>query len=105
MVFIFNAYFDFEKNDNIKLFEEKITEYYSFHKKIRLIIDLGNKEIGMKDLPLFKKLKIIFDDDNLGVEKLLETIVICKEGFKRTIIKKFLKIPGFKPKRPVKFLP
>lgn len=105
MVYIFNAYFDFENNDNIDLFEKKITDYYQKYKQIRLIIDLGDRNISMKDLPLFKKLKIIFDDKHLGVENLLETIVICKEGFKRSIVKNFLNLPGFRPKRDVKFLP
>lgn len=105
MVYIYNAYFNFETNNNIDLFKEKIEEYYFSYEKIRLIIDLGKKDIGMQQLPLFKKMKVIFDEDQLGVENLLETIVICKGGIRRKIIKTFLSIPGFRPKREVKFFP
>lgn len=105
MTYIFNAYFNFEENDNLDNFKTELEELYKKYETIRLVIDLGKKEISMSHLPLFKKFKVIFEDDQLGVNNLLETIVICKEGFKRSIVKTFLNIPGFKPKRPVRFFP
>jgi len=101
MVKIFNAYFNFGGDYNLDNFEKDVTDVYYAHDKIRMIIDLDKKSISMSNLGDFKKLKRLFDEDNLGVENLEETIVICKDGFKKTIIKKFIQM--IPTKRPVKF--
>lgn len=105
MEYIFNAYFNIGADYDIDTFREELEKYYKEYSKVRLIIDLDGKEITMKHAPVFKKFKQIFDEKDLGIENLLETIVICEKGFKRTVIKGFLSIPGFRPKRPVHFFP
>lgn len=101
MIKIFNAYFNFSEGYDLKNFEKDVTDAYNSHERIRMIIDLENRSIGMNNLSEFKKLKKLFDEDNLGVEKLEETIVLCKDGLKKTIIKKFIKM--IPTKRPVNF--
>ena len=101
MVKIFNAYFNFGGSYNLENFEKEVTDAYYSHERIGMIIDLENRSIGMSNLSDFKKLKKLFEEDNLGVEKLEETIVLCKDGFKKTIIKKFIKM--IPTKRPVIF--
>jgi hypothetical protein len=100
MTVIFNAYFSFKIGYNEDMFRNEIIKLYKDKEKIRLIIDLENRDIGLSNLGDFKKIKKIFDD--LGVEKLLETIIICKDGIKKNIIKGFMKIVP--TKRPVKFV-
>jgi len=101
MVYIFYAYFNFDKNYNIDNFRSQMDIYYHKYEKIKLIIDLEDREVGLSDLTKFKQLKRIFDDDQLGVEKLVDTNIICKNGFKKKIIKGFIKI--IPTKRPVNF--
>ena len=100
MTDVFNAYFNFSGSYDLENFEKDVEKVYNENEMIRMIIDLENRDINMSSLNDFKKLKKIFDDDNLGVEKLLETIVICKDGIKKKLIQGFLKI--IPTKRPVK---
>lgn len=92
-----NVYYNIDKNYDSEKFKNDIKEYYDTRERIRLIMDLEGKDISFD---AFKKLKKVFDE--LGVEKLEETIVLCKDGFKKTLIKKFISI--IPTKRPVKFV-
>lgn len=100
MVNVYNAYFNFSGSYNLENFEKDVEKVYNENEMIRMVIDLENRDISMSSLSDFKKLKNIFDDDNLGVEKLLETIVICKDGIKKRLIQGFIKL--IPTKRPVK---
>jgi hypothetical protein len=97
---IYNAYFNFKIGYEEEMFRSEISKLYNEKDKIRLIIDLENRDIGLNNINDFKKIKKVFDD--LGIEKLEETIIICKNGFKKKIIKGFMKIVP--TKRPVKFI-
>lgn len=91
-----NIYFNVSEED-YEFFRNKIAECYQEREKIRMIIDVENKNVSFS---AFLKLKKVFDE--LGVEKLVETCVLCKDGIKKTLISTFIsKIPT---KRPVKFL-
>lgn len=96
MVKIDNIYFCISEND-YEYFRNRIAECYRERERIRMIIDLENKEVSFN---AFKKLKKVFDD--LGVEKLEETCVLCQDGFKKNLIKNFIKL--IPTKRDVKFL-
>jgi hypothetical protein len=101
MINIFNAYFDFSGNFKFEDFKREFLIYYNDEKndKIVLIIDLENRNIGLSDLFNFIKIRKFFD--RLGVEKLQKTIVCCKDGKKKDIIKSFLK--KYPPEREVLF--
>ena len=71
--------------------------HYREKERIRLIMDLDGQDVTFD---AFKKLKKVFDD--LGVEKLEETCVICKDGIKKTLIRQFIKL--IPTKRPVIFV-
>lgn len=96
MLKVDNIYFSVSEED-YDYFRKRIAECYRDKEKIRMIIDVENKNVS---LSAFLKLKKVFDE--LGVEKLLETCVLCKDGLKKKLISGFIsKIPT---KRPVKFL-
>lgn len=96
MVKIDNIYFHISEED-YQQFRDTIEECYQKRDKIRMIIDLEGKEVSLR---AFKKIKKVFDD--LGVEKLEETCVLCKDGIKKKLIKGFIKM--IPTKRDVKFL-
>ena len=91
-----NIYFNISEDD-YEFFRDSIAKCYLERERIRMIIDLEGKEVSLR---AFKKIKKVFDD--LGVEKLEETCVLCKDGIKKTLIKQFIKL--IPTKRPVKFL-
>ena len=99
MVHIDNIYFNVGEED-YEMFRNTIEKCYSDEniERMRLIMDLEGKSVSLSS---FRKLKKVFDE--LGVEKLEETCVMCDDGFKKTLIKKFLKMftTGKFPKRPV----
>lgn len=101
MEYEFNAYFDISQGYDVETFRKEMEELYNTYPKVRLIMDLEKRDISMSSLNEFKKLKRIFDDDQLGVEKLIETIVLCKDGIKKSIVKHFIKL--IPTKRPVHF--
>ena len=88
----FNAYFYISPEYDIDTFRKEMEDYYKDHKKVRLIMDLENRDINLDSFNDFKRLKKVFDEDDLGVENLIETIVLCKEGFKKRIIQRFIKL-------------
>jgi hypothetical protein len=88
----FNAYFYISPDYDINVFRKEMEKHYNSHEKVRLIMDLEDREIGLDSFSDFKRLKKVFDEDDLGVEKLIETIVICKNGFKKRIIQRFIKL-------------
>lgn len=97
MVFIDNIYYNIGIGFDANQVRKDIETAYRERERIRLIIDLANQKIELGEMKRFKK---IFDE--LGVEKLEETCVICRDQFKRVIINNFLKI--IPTKRPVKFI-
>ena len=84
---------DFNKNGLIA----NQPRFYSKYDKIRMIYDLDGQNVSMSAM---LKLKKVFEE--IGVEHLDETCIICKDGIKKTLIKKFLKL--VKTERPVRFL-
>ena len=90
-------YYNIGEDYDPDAFKKEMLEAYSKHDKIRLIFDLEGKKINMKAMTKIKK---IFEE--IGVEHLEETCIIAKDGFKKTLIKNFLKI--VKTKKPVKFI-
>ena len=97
MVEVENIYYNIGEDYNPTDFKKEILEAYSKYDKIRLIFDLEGKKINIKSM---SKLKKIFEE--IGVEKLEETCIIARDGFKKTLIKNFLKI--VKTKKPVNFI-
>lgn len=94
---VFNLYFNIGENYDIALLEKEILKAYEENDRVRMIYDLTNKSVSMSAM---LKLKKLFE--KIGVEHLEETCIICKDGLKKTLIKKFLKL--VKTERPVKFL-
>lgn len=92
-----NIYFNIGSDYNIEDLKKEILEAYAKYDKIRMIYDLNGKNVSMASM---LKLKKIFEE--IGVEHLEETCIICKDGIKKTLIKKFLKL--VKTERPVRFL-
>ena len=88
----FNAYFYISPDYDIDVFRNEMEKYYNDHKKVRLIMDLEDREINIDSFGDFKRLKKVFDEDDLGVENLIETIVLCKNGFKKRVIQRFIKL-------------
>ena len=101
MINKFNAYFDFSGKFKFENFKAEFLKHYNNteNDKLILIIDLENRNIGLTDLFNFIKIRKFFD--RLGVEKLQKTIVCCKDGKKKDIIKGFLK--KYPPEREVVF--
>ena len=97
MVHVDNIYYNIGEEVNLLIFKEEILKLYSERERIRLIFDLEGKSINMGAM---KNLKKIFKE--IGVSGLEETCIIVKDGFKKTLIRNFLKI--VKTERPVKFL-
>ena len=97
MVHIDNIYYNIGEEVDLTVFKEEILKLYKERERIRLIFDLEGKNINMKKM---KELKKIFTE--IGVSGLEETCIIVKSGFKKTLIRNFLKI--VKTERPVKFL-
>jgi hypothetical protein len=102
MVKIDNIYFNVGEED-YQIFRDTVEKCYKDRERVRLIMDLEGKKVKLSS---FMKLKKVFDE--LGVEKLEETCVLCDDGWKKTIIKSFMgamkKVNENFPKRPVKFL-
>ena len=92
-----NIYYNIGEEVDINTFKDEIINYYKEKERIRLIFDLDGKSVSISAM---KKIKKVFED--VGVSGLQETCIIAKNGFKKTLIKKFLKI--VKTQRPVKFL-
>lgn len=92
-----NIYYNIGEDYDTDVFKQEILKLYQEREKIRLIFDLDGQNINMTAM---KKLKNVFKE--IGVSGLEETCVIVKSGFKKTLIKNFLKI--VKTERPVKFL-
>ena len=86
-----------EEAMNKETLKKELIQAYADNERIRTIFDLANKKINFGAM---KKIKKIFDE--IGVEKLEETCIVCKEKFKVAIVKNFLKF--VKTQRPVKFL-
>ena len=92
-----NIYYNIGEDYDADVFKQEILKYYQEREKIRLIFDLEGQSINMSAM---KKIKKVFKE--IGVAGLEETCIIVKSGFKKTLIKNFLKI--VKTERPVKFL-
>ena len=92
-----NIYYNIGEDYDTEVFKQEILTLYQEREKIRLIFDLDGKNINMAAM---KGLKKVFKE--IGVSGLEETCIIVKSGFKKTLIKNFLKI--VKTERPVKFL-
>ena len=92
-----NMYFNIGGDYNTETLKKEILEGYSKYEKIRMIYDLNDKNVSMKAM---LKLKKVFEE--IGVEHLEETCIICKDGIKKTLIKNFLKL--VKTERPVRFI-
>ena len=92
-----NVYYNIGKDYDPVAFREDMKRHYREKERIRLIMDLDGQDVTFD---AFKKLKKVFDD--LGVEKLEETCVICKDGIKKTLIRQFIKL--IPTKRPVIFV-
>jgi hypothetical protein len=92
-----NMYFNIGGDYSTETLKEEILEGYSKYEKIRMIYDLNDKNVSMKAM---LKLKKVFEE--IGVEHLEETCIICKDGIKKTLIKNFLKL--VKTERPVRFI-
>ena len=92
-----NIYYNIGGDYDTNIFKQEILILYKEREKIRLIFDLDGQSINMTAM---KNLKKVFKD--IGVSGLEETCIIVKNGFKKTLIKNFLKI--IKTERPVKFL-
>jgi len=97
MTEIENLYFNIGEECDIALLKKEVLLAYSKYEKIRMIYDLDGKNVSMKAMLQLKK---VFED--IGVEKLEETCIVCKDGFKKTLIKNFLKL--VKTERPVRFV-
>lgn len=96
-MFINNIYFNIGCGFDSTKVRKEIVNAYTVHNRIRIIIDLAGAKVELGEMKRFKK---IFDE--LGVDKLEETCVICKDPFKRKLINSFLKI--IPTKRPVRFI-
>ena len=92
-----NIYYNIGEEYNVEEFKKQMIVHYREKERVRLIFDLAGKNISMSPM---KKLKKVFEE--IGVEKLEETCIIVKKGFKKTLIQQFLKL--IKTERPVKFL-
>lgn len=92
-----DLYFNIGSDCDIGLLKKDILEAYDKYDKVRMIYDLKDKNVSFNAM---MKIKRIFDD--VGVENLEETCIICQEGFKKNLIKNFLKL--VKTKRPVRFI-
>ncbi len=92
-----DIYFNIGSDCDTNALRLDILKAYNDYERIRMIYDLNDKKVSFDAM---KKIKRIFDD--IGVEKLEETCIICKDGFKKTLIKNFLKL--VKTKRPVRFI-
>lgn len=92
-----NMYFNIGADYSTEQLKEEVLAAYAKYDKIRMIYDLDGKNVSMSAM---LKLKKVFED--IGVEHLEETCIICKDGIKKTLIKKFLTL--VKTERPVKFL-
>ena len=92
-----NIYYNIGEDYDTEVFKQEILTLYQEREKIRLIFDLDGQNINMAAM---KGLKKVFKE--IGVSGLEETCIIVKPGFKKTLIKNFLKI--VKTERPVKFL-
>lgn len=92
-----NLYFNIGQEYDPEKLKTEVLEAYGKYEKIRMIYDLNGRSINMKAM---LKLKRVFEE--IGVEHLEETCIICKDGFKKTLIKNFLKL--VKTERPVKFI-
>jgi hypothetical protein len=93
-----NIYFNIGENYPVEKVREKILFGYENYSKVRMIFDLDG--VSITNMSSMKKVKKIFEE--LGVEKLLETCIVSKEGVKTWIVKKFLSMQ--KTERPVRFL-
>lgn len=92
-----NLYFNIGEECDIEALKKEVLAAYDKYEKIRMIYDLDGKNVSMKAM---MSLKRVFED--IGVEKLEETCIVCQEGFKKTLIKNFLKL--VKTERPVRFI-
>ena len=92
-----NLYFNIGAEYSTEELKEEVLAAYAKYDKIRMIYDLNGKNVSMSAM---LKLKKVFEE--IGVEHLEETCIICKDGIKKTLIKKFLTL--VKTERPVKFL-
>lgn len=92
-----NMYFNIGSEYSTEQLKQEVLDAYTKYDKIRMIYDLNDKNISMSAM---LKLKKVFEE--IGVEHLEETCIICKDGIKKTLIKKFLKL--VKTERPVRFL-
>lgn len=92
-----NIYYNIGENYDADVFKQEILKLYQEREKIRLIFDLDGQSINIAAM---KKIKKVFKE--IGVSGLEETCIIVKPGFKKTLIKNFLKI--VKTEKPVKFL-
>lgn len=90
-------YFNIGQDHDPEDFKNTVLTAYQEHESIRIIFDLEGKSVNMSAM---KKIKKIFEE--IGVEKLEETCIICKDGIKKTLIKNFLKL--VKTKKPVRFI-
>jgi len=92
-----NLYFNIGSEYSTEQLKEEVLTAYAKYEKIRMIYDLNDKNVSMTAM---LKLKKVFEE--IGVEHLEETCIICKDGIKKTLIKKFLSL--VKTERPVKFI-
>ena len=93
-----NIYFNVGEDYPPEKVREKIIFAYNTYPKIRMIFDLDN--VNISGITAMKKIKKIFEE--LGVQKLVETCVVAKDGFKLMLVKQFLRL--VKTERPVRFL-
>ena len=92
-----NMYFNIGSDYSTEQLKEEVLAAYSKYDKIRMIYDLDGQNVSMSAM---LKLKKVFEE--IGVEHLEETCIVCKDGIKKTLIKKFLTL--VKTERPVRFL-
>ena len=90
MTTVYDIRMKMNENMDLKQVCLKLKEAYDTHSKVRYVLDTRGGAISLENM---KRFKTVFDKfESRAKEKLVETVILVDGGFKKMLMKSYIKI-------------